>query len=90
MGHTEHLLNTFPLHPATAFDPTYFLSCSVSNVICSLVFGQRFSYDDDHFLYLLQTISETLRFFSSPWGQVTARSAVGGLMVQKCIAQLEV
>uniref|UniRef100_A0A3B4APW6 Cytochrome P450, family 2, subfamily Y, polypeptide 3 n=1 Tax=Periophthalmus magnuspinnatus TaxID=409849 RepID=A0A3B4APW6_9GOBI len=35
------------------FDPTFFLSCSVSNIICCLVFGERFSYDDKHFLRLL-------------------------------------
>uniref|UniRef100_A0A3B4H914 Cytochrome P450 2F2-like n=1 Tax=Pundamilia nyererei TaxID=303518 RepID=A0A3B4H914_9CICH len=52
------------------FDPTFFLSCTVSNVICCLVFGQRFSYDDKHFLYLLQIISDTLKFGSSSQGQL--------------------
>ncbi|KAJ3590853.1 hypothetical protein NHX12_008801 [Muraenolepis orangiensis] len=52
------------------FDPTFFLSCTVSNVICCLVFGERFSYDDDHFLSLLKIISQTLRYFSSPMGQL--------------------
>ncbi|XP_026222684.1 cytochrome P450 2F3-like [Anabas testudineus] len=67
---SKHLVARIKNTQATAFDPTYFLSCSVSNVICCLVFGQRFSYDDDHFVSLLQTISEVLRFFSSPWGQL--------------------
>lgn len=67
------------LSPAAPFDPTYFVSCTVSNVICCLVFGQRFSYDDDHFLYLLQTISDTIKFGSSPWGQVRG----GGLLLGK-------
>lgn len=52
------------------FDPTFYLSCAASNVICCLVFSQRFSYDDGHFLSLLKIISNTLRFGSSPWGQV--------------------
>uniref|UniRef100_A0A673BVF5 Cytochrome P450, family 2, subfamily Y, polypeptide 3 n=1 Tax=Sphaeramia orbicularis TaxID=375764 RepID=A0A673BVF5_9TELE len=56
--------------PASPFDPTYFLSCTVSNVICCLVFGQRFSYDDDHFLQLLQIVSALLKFASSPWCQL--------------------
>ncbi|XP_029026512.1 cytochrome P450 2F3-like [Betta splendens] len=65
----RHLVARINETKAEAFDPTYFLSCTVSNVICCLVFGQRFRYDDDHFLSLLETISEMLRFFSSPWGQ---------------------
>ena len=55
---------------ASPFDPTFFLSCTVSNVICCLVFGERFSYDNEHFLSLLKIISQTLKHFSSPVGQV--------------------
>uniref|UniRef100_A0A667Y336 Cytochrome P450 2F5-like n=1 Tax=Myripristis murdjan TaxID=586833 RepID=A0A667Y336_9TELE len=50
------------------FDPSFLLSCTASNVICCLVFGQRFSYDDEHFLRLLKIISEILEFESSPLG----------------------
>lgn len=67
---SKHLVDRINCTKATPFDPTYFMSCTVSNVICCLVFGQRFSYDDDHFLYLLQIISDILRFGSSPWGQL--------------------
>ncbi|XP_034722666.1 cytochrome P450 2G1-like isoform X1 [Etheostoma cragini] len=67
---SKHLIARINSAKATAFDPTYFLSCSVSNVICCLVFGQRFSYDDEHFLSLLEIISDTLAFGSSPWGQL--------------------
>lgn len=42
----------------------------MSNIICSLVFGQRFSYKDTHFLRLLQIISGVLQFGSSSLGQV--------------------
>ncbi|XP_039986015.1 cytochrome P450 2F3-like isoform X1 [Xiphias gladius] len=66
----KHLAARINSTGATPFDPTYFLSCTVSNVICCLVFGQRFSYDDGHFLYILQTISKVLKFGSSPWGQL--------------------
>lgn len=52
------------------FEPSFFISRAVSNVICALVFGQRFDYEDRHFLHLLQIISELLRFFSSPLGQL--------------------
>ncbi|KAM6973754.1 cytochrome P450 2F3-like [Aplochiton taeniatus] len=52
------------------FEPAFFLSCSVSNVICGLVFGQRFRYQDDNFLRLLKIPPEVIRFGSSPLGQL--------------------
>ncbi|XP_015669364.1 cytochrome P450 2A13-like [Protobothrops mucrosquamatus] len=52
------------------FDPTYFLSRSVSNVISSIAFGNRFDYEDPEFLSLLTGILETFRFSSSAQGQL--------------------
>ncbi|KAG7264168.1 hypothetical protein CRUP_010693 [Coryphaenoides rupestris] len=66
---SRHLVDRIQSTKASSFDPTFFLSCTVSNVICCLVFGERFSYDDEHFLSLLKIISQTLRYFSSPFGQ---------------------
>uniref|UniRef100_A0A3B4T5V1 Cytochrome P450 2G1-like n=1 Tax=Seriola dumerili TaxID=41447 RepID=A0A3B4T5V1_SERDU len=54
----------------TPFDPALLLSRTVSNVICCLVFGQRFSYEDKQFLRLLNILSEILKFGSSPLGQM--------------------
>lgn len=67
---SQHLVARIKSTKATPFEPTFFLSCTVSNVICCLVFGQRFSYDDEHFLSLLRIISEILKFASSPIGQM--------------------
>ncbi|CAN0134286.1 unnamed protein product [Lampetra planeri] len=35
------------------WDPKAMISCAVSNVICSLSFGKRFTYEDKEFLKLL-------------------------------------
>lgn len=67
----------FPPFVGAPFDPTFFLSCTVSNVICCLVFGQRFSYDDEHFLSLLHIISETIQFGSSASGLVREENGLG-------------
>ncbi|XP_058051915.1 cytochrome P450 2A13-like [Ahaetulla prasina] len=52
------------------FDPTYFLSRSVSNVISSIIFGSRFDYEDQEFLSLLTTVAEIFRFSASAQGQL--------------------
>ncbi|KAL2095970.1 hypothetical protein ACEWY4_008118 [Coilia grayii] len=67
---SRHLLDSLRETKCSPFDPTFFLSRAVSNVICALVFGQRFSYDDANFLRLLQIISNTFRFGSTPWAQL--------------------
>ncbi|XP_028971940.2 cytochrome P450 2F3-like [Esox lucius] len=67
---SQYLIDSVHGTKAMPFDPQPYLSRTVSNVICSLVFGQRFSYEDANFLYLLNIFSSLLRFGSSPWGQL--------------------
>ncbi|KAM4696349.1 cytochrome P450 2H2-like [Rhinophrynus dorsalis] len=52
------------------FDPTYVLKLSVSNVICSIVFGERFHYEDKKFMGLLFYLREIARLLRSAIGQL--------------------
>nr|XP_028597788.1 cytochrome P450 2G1-like isoform X1 [Podarcis muralis] len=54
-------------HP---FDPTFYLSHAVSNVICSVVFGQRFEYEDKQFVFLLDVINKSFRLMFSTASQM--------------------
>ncbi|XP_063061778.1 cytochrome P450 2A13-like [Engraulis encrasicolus] len=67
---SRHLLDSLRDTKSSPFNPAVLLSRAVSNVICALVFGERFSYDDANFLQLLRTISDTIRFQSTPLGQL--------------------
>ncbi|KAM5145974.1 LOW QUALITY PROTEIN: cytochrome P450 2C19-like [Mantella aurantiaca] len=53
-----------------SFDPTVLLSLSVSNIICSIVFNERFDYEDEEFLSMLAYIKEIFRIVTSPWAQI--------------------
>ncbi|XP_009082611.1 PREDICTED: cytochrome P450 2C8-like, partial [Acanthisitta chloris] len=53
----------------TPFDPTYMLSCAVSNVICSVVFGKRYDYKDKKFLALMSNMNNIFALMNSHWGQ---------------------
>ncbi|XP_029769053.1 cytochrome P450 2F3-like [Terrapene carolina triunguis] len=55
---------------AAPFDPTFLISRAVSNVICSIVFGDRFDYQDGSFLTLVGLINQNFQLLSSPWGQM--------------------
>ncbi|XP_075117137.1 cytochrome P450 2C8-like [Leptodactylus fuscus] len=58
----------FRKHGDTPFDPTDALRLAVSNVICSIVFGERFDYEDENFVTLLFLLKELFLTLASPWG----------------------
>ncbi|XP_060114375.1 cytochrome P450 2F2-like [Heteronotia binoei] len=51
-------------------DHSFLISCSVSNVICSIIFGDRFDYKDEKFLTLVGLVNDNFRCMSSWWGQM--------------------
>lgn len=46
--------------PGRPFDPHFTINNAVSNVICSITFGDRFEYDDEKFRKLLHVIQEIM------------------------------
>ncbi|KAM4019958.1 cytochrome P450 2C23-like isoform 2-T2 [Anomaloglossus baeobatrachus] len=50
------------------FDPTHRLNMAVANVICSVVFGERFDYEDVKLRELLTLIKKIMRLIASIWG----------------------
>ncbi|XP_040179172.1 cytochrome P450 2A10-like isoform X2 [Rana temporaria] len=50
-------------------NPMYLLRLSVSNVICSIVFGERFDYEDKKFISYLKLLQEMATLLNSRLGQ---------------------
>ncbi|XP_061019099.1 cytochrome P450 2C21-like isoform X3 [Dama dama] len=48
-------------------DPTFLLSYAPCNVICSIIFRNRFEYNDENFITLAKYIHENAAIFSMPW-----------------------
>lgn len=48
---------------------------AVSNIICSMVFGDRFDYDNKRFAKLLEILNENIRLSGSAVGLVTLASS---------------
>ncbi|CAM5122144.1 unnamed protein product, partial [Natator depressus] len=67
---TRFLLEALRGTKGLPFDPTYFLSRTVSNVISSVVFGDRFDYEDKEFPSLLSMTTDSFRFTATAWGQI--------------------
>ncbi|CAI9616180.1 unnamed protein product [Staurois parvus] len=51
-------------------NPIHLLRLAVSNVICSIVFGERFDYEDEKFMTLLKLIQEVVTLLNSRLGQL--------------------
>ncbi|KAM4640981.1 cytochrome P450 2A13-like [Discoglossus pictus] len=66
----KYLADGFGRHQDAPFDPTYLLGLSVSNVICSIVFGERFDFEDKKFMTLLHYIRELFKIFNTVCGQL--------------------
>ncbi|XP_062959475.1 cytochrome P450 2C20-like isoform X2 [Cynocephalus volans] len=54
---------------ASPCDPTFILGCAPCNVICSIIFRNRFDYKDQNFLTLMEKFNENLRMLNSPCAQ---------------------
>ncbi|XP_046509810.1 cytochrome P450 2C42-like [Equus quagga] len=55
---------------ASPCNPTFILGCAPCNVICSVIFHNRFDYTDQNVLNLLELFNENVNILSSPWAQV--------------------
>uniref|UniRef100_A0A8C4RDP9 Cytochrome P450 2B19-like n=1 Tax=Erpetoichthys calabaricus TaxID=27687 RepID=A0A8C4RDP9_ERPCA len=66
----RHLVKEVRKNKGHPFDPTFFLSRAVSNIICCIIFGQRFEYHDDNLLHLLSLLNTNVRLISNPFTQL--------------------
>ncbi|KAM7091722.1 uncharacterized protein J5F26_011102 [Ciconia maguari] len=60
------LIKYFESYHGKPFDTKMILNNAVSNVICSILFGERFEYDDPVFLNLLKLLNENTKLLGSP------------------------
>ncbi|XP_026548598.1 cytochrome P450 2G1-like [Notechis scutatus] len=65
----QFLLEEFRRTREKPFSPIFLLSCCVSNIICSIIFGNRFDYKDEEFLGLMKMMNDSFRQMSTSWSQ---------------------
>ncbi|XP_018420109.1 PREDICTED: cytochrome P450 2K1-like [Nanorana parkeri] len=60
------LIENIKSHNGQPFDTDLILNRAVSNVICSVIFGERFDYEDPVFKKLVRILGETEKLAGSP------------------------
>ncbi|XP_023204049.1 cytochrome P450 2K1-like isoform X2 [Xiphophorus maculatus] len=63
---SQHLIEVFKKHKGKAFDTSQSLGYAVSNIICSMVYGSRFEYDDPEFTSMVNRTTKGAIMFGSP------------------------
>ncbi|XP_069500381.1 cytochrome P450 2C20-like isoform X2 [Ambystoma mexicanum] len=66
----RHLLKAIKDTQGEAFDPMMSLQSAAANMICLVMFGERFDYSDKAFLHILHTIDQYFIFIRSFIGQL--------------------
>ncbi|XP_063056522.1 cytochrome P450 2J4-like [Engraulis encrasicolus] len=65
----RYLNEAFSNEQGKAFNPQWLINNAVSNIICVLVFGERFEYSDDDFQALLRNINLAVSLEAGIWAQ---------------------
>uniref|UniRef100_A0A8C3X9V1 Cytochrome P450 n=1 Tax=Catagonus wagneri TaxID=51154 RepID=A0A8C3X9V1_9CETA len=66
----QFLVEELRKREAQPFDPTFVLSCAPCNVICSILFNERFHYNNETLLSLLNLLNANFREINSLWIQI--------------------
>ncbi|XP_027883530.1 cytochrome P450 2J6-like [Xiphophorus couchianus] len=66
----RHLQEEMENEKGKPFSPAGLFNNAVSNIVCQLVMGKRFDYNDHKFQSMLKCISEGVRLEGSIWGQL--------------------
>ncbi|KAM5247182.1 cytochrome P450 2J2 [Ctenodactylus gundi] len=66
----HHLTDVMAEENGQPFNPLFKINNAVSNVICSIIFGERFDYQDAQFQELLMLLDEVMHLEASPLCQL--------------------
>ncbi|KAI3364590.1 hypothetical protein L3Q82_011375 [Scortum barcoo] len=66
----DYLIEVFKKFKGEAFDTAQPINYAVSNIICSMVYGSRFEYDDPEFTSLVDRTNRNIQLVGSPSIQV--------------------
>ncbi|XP_033623276.1 cytochrome P450 2J2-like [Fukomys damarensis] len=66
----HHLAEVIAKEKGQTFNPYFKINNAISNIICSIIFGERFDYQDAEFQELLRLLDEVTHLEASPMCQI--------------------
>ncbi|XP_075693047.1 cytochrome P450 2J6-like isoform X1 [Rhinoderma darwinii] len=67
---SQYLIQELKKNKDSLYDPHFVLDNTVSNIICSIVFGRRYNYDESTFRNVLNLVHEHLKLATGFWAQL--------------------
>ncbi|XP_063801804.1 cytochrome P450 2J4-like isoform X2 [Pseudophryne corroboree] len=67
---STHLIQELKHNKDNLYDPHFVVDNAVSNIICSIVFGRRYEYDDPTFRDILNLVHEHMKLATGFWAQL--------------------
>ncbi|KAM3919275.1 vitamin D 25-hydroxylase [Leptodactylus fuscus] len=64
---SSFFLEAVDTYKGKPFDPKHLTTIAVSNISNLILFGERFSYDDDEFLHMIEIFSQNIELATSAW-----------------------
>ncbi|XP_062411731.1 cytochrome P450 2J2-like isoform X2 [Sardina pilchardus] len=85
----RYLNEAFANEQGKPFDPQWLINNAVANIICLLVFGERYEYSSDEFQSLLKNINEGVLLEFGIWSQWKDDEASGFDIENLCFCTLD-
>ncbi|XP_060696539.1 cytochrome P450 2K6-like [Hemiscyllium ocellatum] len=63
---SDFLVKMIDSYEGQPFNPTVQLNAAAANIICSIIFGDRFDYEDETFVSLIKRVNENAQLLGSP------------------------
>ncbi|XP_069037411.1 cytochrome P450 2C55-like [Lepisosteus oculatus] len=66
----SHLISHLEKCSGQSMDPKTLFHNAVSNIICAILFGARYNYEDESFQSLICMVCENIKILNGPWSMI--------------------
>ncbi|XP_039618987.1 cytochrome P450 2F2-like isoform X2 [Polypterus senegalus] len=70
LSEAAHLIQSLEKQEGLAIYPHILLENAVSNVVCSVILGLRFDYDNKLFHKMMELLNDSTKILNGPWGML--------------------
>ncbi|XP_053174988.1 cytochrome P450 2F2-like [Scomber japonicus] len=70
LGETQYIMKTLEEHIGKTLSPQLMFHNAASNIICQVLFGRRYDYDDDFIKVIVQCFTENAKLANGPWAML--------------------
>uniref|UniRef100_A0A3Q3XC21 Uncharacterized protein n=1 Tax=Mola mola TaxID=94237 RepID=A0A3Q3XC21_MOLML len=70
-GEIQYTINTLEMSVGKTLSPQVVFHNAASNIICQVLFGKRYEYDDEFIKVLIQCFTENSKITNGPWAMVS-------------------